>query len=96
MLKLVDEVELVGEASCVERDSTNEHVGSSERGGQNDSLEEEAESKSSSDESTGDVDDPEECFRLSSEEGSSVDQKSSNEASPASNASSSELLALVK
>lgn len=95
-LELVDVIKFVGVTSGVEGNSTNGHVGSSEGSGEDNSLEEETEGHSSGNKSAGDVDGPEEPFSLGSKEGSSVDQKTSDEASPSSDASGSEFLAFVK
>lgn len=93
VFELLDEVEFVRVASGIEGDSTDEEVRSSERGGRNDGREEEAESESSGNEGTGDVNDPEESFGLGVREAGSVEQQSSQEASPSSDAGSTEFLA---
>jgi hypothetical protein len=95
-LELLDVVEFVRVASSIKGDSTDEHVGSGKRSGEDNSLEEEAEGEASGNKGTGDVDDPEEPFLLGSKEGGSVDQESSDEATPSSDASSSEFLAFVE
>jgi len=95
-LELFDVVEFVGVASSIEGDSTDEHVGSSKRSGYDNSLEEETESESSGNKGAGDVDGPEEPFLLGSKEDGSVDQESSDEATPSGDASSSEFLAFVE
>ena len=95
-LELVDVVKFVRVTSSVEGNSADGHVGSSEGSGEDNGLEEEAEGHSSGNKGAGDVDGPEEPFSLSSKEGSSVDQKTSDEASPSSDASGSEFLAFVK
>ena len=95
-LELVDVVKFVRVTSSVEGNSADGHVGSSEGSGEDNGLEEEAEGHSSGNKGAGDVDGQEEPFSLGSKEGSSVDQKTSDEASPSSDASGSEFLAFVK
>lgn len=93
VFELLDEVEFVRVASSIEGDSTDEEVGSSERGGQNDGREEEDCGESSGNERTCNVNDPEERFRFGIGENSGVEQESSHETSPSSDAGTTESLA---